>query len=102
MAKKTMLLLEVGVFLVALSGLAAAEAPVMPFSSDTSVLVQSQADPESGLSSSGSWQAREPVETGAMPSKPGDSPDSCCANSGGPTLDEHGSTVIRQGIDDGP
>jgi hypothetical protein len=104
MAQKVLFLLVVGVFVATLAGLAAAEAPVGPMetSSSSSAVEQQSSDPELALGQVASWQAREPVETGAMPSKPGDSTDSCCANSGGPTLDENGFAVIRQGIDDGP
>ena len=100
MARKTMFFLAVSVFMVTLVGLAGAEAPVMPLSNGASD--QYQADPESGLSYSDAWQAREPVETGAVPAQPGSSPDSCCANGGGPTFDQNGFAVPRPGIDDGP
>jgi hypothetical protein len=103
MLRKMLIILALGVFVGAMAGVAAAEAPVeyRVISSSSTAVEQQSADPELVLGQGASWQAREPVETGAMPSKPGDSPDSCCVNSGGPTLDENGFAVIRQGVDDG-
>ncbi|MBP2668522.1 MAG: hypothetical protein H6Q80_724 [Deltaproteobacteria bacterium] len=102
MARKILLFLFAGMFVVVLGGAASAEAPIMALYSSEAAIQPSAADPEQEASNSTSWQEREPVETGSMPAESGNSPElRCCSGDNGPTQDQAGNTVLRHGIDDG-
>jgi hypothetical protein len=97
MAGKISYLLLAGVFFVAFSGLAAAEAPVLTFPEDSSM--QSPADTESGNSLSESYQLRDPVETGSVPvNGSGSSAESLSFDGKGPAV-EFGGVTYHYNID---
>ena len=103
MARKMLLFLVVVMGVVALGGVASAEAPILALYSSEAAIQPSAADPEQEASNSTSWQEREPVETGSMPPALGNSPGlRCCAGDSGPIQGEAGETIPRPGIDDGP
>ena len=105
MLRKMLIILALGVFVGAMAGVAAAEAPVeyRVISSSSTAVEQQSADPEFALGQGESWQERGPVETGSMPASQGNSPElRCCGGDSGPTQDQAGATVLRPGIDDGP
>lgn len=103
MTRKMIYVLVVGLAFVALGGVASAEAPVIGLYSSDMAIHQSTADPESAVGQGETWQEREPVETGSMPSAKGDSPElRCCSGDSGPAQGKAGETVLRPGIDDGP
>ena len=93
MARKILLTMAVGVFFVILAGVAKAEAPVnLAMTTSDEAIQQSSADPELVLGQEDSWQAREPVETGALPDMSSGSTDwKCCTD----------NDNFRAGIDDG-
>lgn len=106
MAKKVLFSMLIGAFVMAMAGLASAEASVLTFDELQMQTQQPTADPETQYSNSEPWLVREPVETGSMPSMQstqGSSPDlRCCAGDSSPMRDQAGDTVLRHGIDDGP
>jgi hypothetical protein len=105
MLRKTLIVLALGVFVGAMAGVAAAEAPMatMEISSSSNAVGQQSADPELAVGQWGTWQERGPIETGSLSSPHGNSPGlRCCEGESGPKLDQAGETVRRPGIDDGP
>jgi hypothetical protein len=103
MSRKLLFYLVVGMGVMALGGVASAEAPVLGMNPPDAAIHSSAADPEWTVGQGESWQEREPVETGSMPASAGNSPElRCCSGDSGPTLDQAGDTVPRHGIDDGP
>ena len=104
MTRKILFSMLAGVFVMAMAGLAAAEAPVQAFE-ETGGLTYAEgtapqpgADPEMQYSNSNPWQERGEVDTGSLPSMVAGDPELHCCN---PSLDADGNTLIRPGIDDG-
>jgi hypothetical protein len=109
MTRKILHSLVVAVFFVTLAGAAAADYSDYSMEEswqDRPAEVQptvNPADPESIVGQVDLWQAREPVETGALPARPeGSSGSPCCTSGEGLTFEQDGSAKIRPGIDDGP
>ena len=102
MTRKILSFLAVGMFVATLVGVAGAEAPVMGLNPSDEAIHPSAANPESAAGQGESWQEREALETGSLPSTQGDSAElRCCEGDSGPILDHAGDTVPRQDVDSG-
>ena len=80
--RKALMLLAVGVLLSGLSGVATAD--------------------EQGKASVDEWQAREAMETGAVPDRPDVSSDAHSSPAGDAPTVEYGGVSFRPEIDGGP
>jgi len=98
--KKALVILAFGVLMGTMAVAAFAEAPVMDMydPADSSM----STDIGTSGAQTDAWELRESMETGALPDRPGSSPDAvCCRGIEGPTI-ESGGVLFRPEVDSGP